>query len=812
MRVPAALHRWAAEHNRHLSAETRAEVDVIASRIDASPLGSRSILEIDAPFRASLRELFLAERAERADMLVQVVAEWAAALPAETSRTTVAEVRPRPATVRTGPLGEAELGAPAFLRSDKVDEDDSARIYGGARSYVRVILGVLSLLIVAGLGVAAWLWVSTQSEEATDAGSETPAVSDDDATDGTAGQAAVASTPSPVPTPTLEPFVTSSSRYWADLTTVLNAGSGTIVGSTYPVSPANRAVLTGHTAAITGITVSADGRVLTSGADRRLVDWGNDVTVTSPDVLDVDAPLTMLMQTTEQKLVAGDTEGNLLVIDLAAPAEPVVIAVHADAISAGGELADGRLAIASVGGSVALFSLDDPTSVTRLPHDAEVTAVAMTDGGEVATASVDGSIRLWPLTGGAPTATINTLNAPITSMIRLTDGRVAAASVDGRIHVVSPDDQADPSVVIDAHDGAIRTLLEVDDERRGPSIASGSDDSTIRLFSLTTGEQWQQLDGHGDFVSALAALPDGRLVSTSGDGTGRVWDLDLATGDIVSPPHEASLAHLAPWRNDQFVTGGVDGLVVLAGTSAPTAPETITRHNAPIVGLTVMPNGDIVSLDAASILRLNQVGTAEVNPFELQLAPGATALDDRGALGIVTGHADGSVRVSDFTSELASVAAHGSGVTAVLGLSDGRVASAGDDGTVRIIDLENPDLLPVFDLHAAPVTALAELPDGRIASSGTDGIYVWSTEDMGEEFVRFTGHRQRTVTLLGLPDGRLVSSAVDGRVRIWDLRDQGQDAETVIDVPGIVNPVVIQADNGLFVAGASRGYVVFTLE
>ena len=130
----------------------------------------------------------------------------------------------------------------------------------------------------------------------------------------------------------------------------------------------------------------------------------------------------------------------------------------------------------------------------------------------------------------------------------------------------------------------------------------------------------------------------------------------------------------------------------------------------------------------------------------------------------------------------------------------------------RIIDLENPDLLPVFDLHAAPVTALAELPDGRIASSGSDGIYVWSTEDMGEEFVRFTGHRQRTVTLLGLPDGRLVSSAIDGRVRIWDLRDQGQDAETVIDVPGIVNPVVIQADNGLFVAGASRGYVVFTIE
>lgn len=834
MRVPAALHRWAAEHNQHLSAATRSEVDVIASIVEASSLREQNIRQLDDEFRSALRDIFPGERAERAETLINIVAEWAIEQPAESPRTTVAEVSstppsaaatiitPNPQTVGAAPSASpapgvaqsaaaSELGAPAFLRSDKVDEDDSARLYGSARSYIRPVLAVLSVLLLAAVGVGVWLWASSETPDPAETVDTIDGVPVTD--DGTPTEpVGVEEAPTPLPTSTPQPELSAERAAWADTTTILNAGSGAIISSTYPVSAANRAVLTGHTAAITGIAISDDGRVLTSGADRRLVDWGSDVTLASPDVLDVETPLTVLIRTVDQKVVAGDANGNITVIDLINTAEPQVVAVHPAAISAADELADGRLAIASVDGDVAVLSLQAPGDALSLPHDTEVTAVVGLADGTIATASVDGSVRVWPATGGAPAVTISTLGAPVTAMHLLSDGQLATASVDGRIHVVPVVNEAEPTLVIDAHESAVRALWEFTDEANGLSLASGSDDSTIRLFSLANGRLWQQLDGHGDLVSALSQLPDGRLVSTSGDGTGRVWDLTLAGGAIVQPPHEWNLSHIAAWRNDQFVTGGVDGLVMLASTSETTAPEQITRHDAPVVGLTVMPNGDIVSLDANSSMRLIQLGPDAGEPFEILVAAGATALDNRGGLGVVTGHTDGTLHFSDFTADVGSVQVHGGGVTDVLGLSTGLVASASDDNTVRIVDLENPEQIPVFDLHTSPVHALAELPDGRIASASTDGIYVWSVDDMGAEHIRLNGHQLPVLTLLGLPDGRLLSTAADGRVRIWDLQNPSAEPTTLLDIPGIVNPELAQAGNGLFVAGAGRGYVVFAIE
>lgn len=826
MRVPAALHRWAAEHNQHLSPSTRSEVDVIASIVEASSLRDYDVLRLDEHFFAGLRDIFPLERAERAAALIEIVAGWSATLPAEAPRTVVAEVRGRPVSMEpaapvvpgaseTVGLPEPrpqnpELGAPAFLRSDKVDEDDNARLFGSARSYIRLVLAVLSVLLLAAVGVGVWLWASSRSSDtATTVDAESDIITDDAETVDAVEQ------PTAVPTvaPTPEPMLSTDRPSWADINTILNAGTGNVLASTYPVSAANRAVLTGHADAITGIAVSNDGRVLTSGADRRLVDWGADVTLASPDVLEVDAPLTVLARTADQKVIAGDANGNITVIDLINSSEPLAIAVHPSSISAIAEVADGRIAVASVDGDVAVFALQAPGDTLDLAHTTEVTAIAALDDGTIATAAVDGIVRIWPATGGTPMGTIDTFGAPITAMIPLLDGRLALGGVNGTLQVVPALDGAQPSYTVTAHEGAIRSLLEFDDQRAGGTIATGSDDTTVRLFLLDTGDQWQQLDGHGDLVSALAQLPDGRLVSTSADGTGRVWNLDLLTNAaIVRPPHERNLSHLVAWRNDQFISGGSDGLVMLASTTETTSPEQITRHSAPVVGLTVMPNGDIVSLDAASILRLSQIGPDAAEPFEFQLAPGATALDDRGELGVVTGHADGTVRFSDFTAEVASIPAHASGVNDVLGLSTGLVASASDDNTVRIIDLENPDIVPVFDLHTGPVHTLAELPDGRIASAGVDAIYVWSVEDMGQEHIRLTGHQARKLSLLGLPDGRLVSTAVDGRVRVWDLQDPESEPITFVDIPGIVNPVLGQADNGLYIAGAGRGYVVFTIE
>jgi len=842
--VPAALEQWAAEHSEQLSADTVAEVERIALSLRNSPIGLRPISEA-RDVDDDLNELFSPTRAQRASTLIGVVAEWAGkqeagafdrkaavrdqttddpadadsfglvdstdAVPLVPLPGSVHDLEPNPETTAipasTLPEPDLLIDQSAFLQSDQVDEEDDIRLYGPKRPW-KAISGALVGLAVLGLIAIAGLYLfdqGTASDETTTS-SPTPVPAEQSSTEPQVQTPQA--TPEPTPEPTATPVLPS---YWADTTPILNSGTSAIMASTYAVSPANRAVLTGHTAAITDVVIGDDGSVLTSGADRRLVDWGSDVTLADPDVLNVPSPLTVLEQTSDQRLLVGDASGSLSIINVAAPSEPNVRTVHNVAISAAAELADGQFAVASVDGEVAVYAPDDPDNEITLDHGIEVTAVRGLADGRVATAAVDGIVRLWPIDGEGDPEELTTLDSPATALLVLGDGRLATASVRGDIHIVQPNALSPATVVLPGHVGAVRALFELTLPDGTTALASGGDDTTIRLWDIETQTELSVLEGHGDIISGIDVLPDGRLVSTSGDGTGRVWDLTVPPSRPVLPSHDWNLSALHPWNNDQFVSGGVDGKVILSSTSETSEPTVVTEHDSPIVGLSRLQTGQVVSLDTASILRITTISDDAQDQTEIELAPGAIALAVRDSLGVVSGHADGTIRFHDLTEETLVVDAHGSGVNDVVALGSGLVASAGEDNTVRIIDPENPDNNPVFDLHTGPVDVVIELPDGRLASAGSDGIFVYSVEGLAQDHIRLNGQRARTLSLAALPGDRLISTGEDGRIRLWDLNAPDEEPETLVDIPGVVNPHLIQADNGLFVAGAARGYVVFTL-
>ena len=107
---------------------------------------------------------------------------------------------------------------------------------------------------------------------------------------------------------------------------------------------------------------------------------------------------------------------------------------------------------------------------------------------------------------------------------------MAAAVVAGRSAVVSALSSAGAtayapltgaaSTLLEGHTSIVRTLAVLPDGR----LASGSYDSTVRVWRLSTGVCEAVLEGHTRYVLALVVLPDGRLASGSYDRTVVIWD------------------------------------------------------------------------------------------------------------------------------------------------------------------------------------------------------------------------------------------------------------------------------------------------
>ncbi|MFM6270296.1 MAG: WD40 repeat domain-containing protein, partial [Dolichospermum sp.] len=66
----------------------------------------------------------------------------------------------------------------------------------------------------------------------------------------------------------------------------------------------------------------------------------------------------------------------------------------------------------------------------------------------------------------------------------------------------------------------------------GQTVASGSDDNTIKLWNVNTGNLLQTLKGHSELVSSVAYSPDGQTVASGSlDKTIKLWNVN--TGNLL---------------------------------------------------------------------------------------------------------------------------------------------------------------------------------------------------------------------------------------------------------------------------------------
>jgi cytochrome c len=150
---------------------------------------------------------------------------------------------------------------------------------------------------------------------------------------------------------------------------------------------------------------------------------------------------------------------------------------------------------------------------------------------------------------------------------------------------------------------------------------------------------------------------------------------------------------------------------------------------------------------------------------------------------------------------------HEGAVNCVAFLSDGRLATSGEDTRIAIWRRGDDKPTTVLRGHTAPVAALAVSPDGAwLASAAWDNTArLWPLAG-GEPRV-MEGHQQNVNGIAFTPDGRaVITASYDLTLRIWPL--VGGGSPTIVTLPTPLNAVVVAPDGAIVTAGAN-GKVYF---
>jgi hypothetical protein len=152
------------------------------------------------------------------------------------------------------------------------------------------------------------------------------------------------------------------------------------------------------------------------------------------------------------------------------------------------------------------------------------------DGTRLASASDDGTVKLWDVASGQEQSTLKGHTGWVWSVAFSPDGtRLASAGDDETVKLWDLASGQEPTT-LKGHTGRVRSVAFSPD---GTRLATAGDDGTVKLWDVASGQALRTLKGHTGRVWSVAFSPEGtRLASAGNDRTVKIWDARPLTPEV----------------------------------------------------------------------------------------------------------------------------------------------------------------------------------------------------------------------------------------------------------------------------------------